>query len=151
MSFDKAEVLNRFEGHGVQFDYPGFWELTEENDGDDVLITVSADGACFWALRVLTECPEADEVVNSCVAVFLEEYDDAEVHEVKTTLAQKTAFSREVTFSCFELLNSVSFTSVRSTNMTLLAWWQGTDHELEEARPLFEQITKSVRILSLTK
>lgn len=145
-----SEILTRYEAHGVRFDYPGYWEVTEEQDGEDRLITVTADGTSFWALRIIPDCPRADDVVKSCVEAFEEEYEDVEVHEQKSvTLAKMPAVSREVNFSCFELLNSVSLTSVRSSEMTLLAWWQGTDHELEEVRELFEQITKSVRILSL--
>jgi hypothetical protein len=149
MAIESAECLSRYEGHGVLFDYPGFWELTEETEDGDVLLTVSADGACFWALRILKECPRPDEVIGSCVQAFQDEYEDAEVQESRGTLALMPAVCREVQFSCFELLNSVFLSSVRSSDMSLLAWWQGTDHELTEARPVFEQISQSVRILSL--
>lgn len=148
MTIDKIECLTTYEGHGIRFDYPGFWELTEESDGDDHQITVTADSACFWVLRILAGNHSADEVVNSCIDALREEYEDAEVHEAEATLAMMPAFCREVGFSCFELLNSVSLTSVGSSGITLLAWWQGTDHELIEIRPLFEQMTQSVRILS---
>jgi hypothetical protein len=149
MAIGNEEYLNRFEGYGVQFDYPGFWELSEETDGDDVLLTVSADGSCFWALRVLKECPRAEEVVESCVKAFEDEYEDTEVQIVKGTLATMPAVCREVQFSCFELLNAVGLSSVRATDMSLLAWWQATDHELADVRDAFEQISQSVRILSL--
>lgn len=146
---DFQEHLNQYEGNGVQFDYPGYWELTEEQDGNDVLLTVSADSSCFWALRILRDCPRPEEVVTSCVAAFEEEYDDAELHDVKDELAGMPACSREIQFSCFELLNSAVLSCVRANDMSLLAWWQGTDHELESIRPIFEQISRSVRINSL--
>ena len=149
MAIDSSECLTRYEGHGVLFDYPGFWELTEEVDGDDVLLTVSADGACFWALRILRECPRAEEVVTSCVEAFQEEYDDTEVQITKGILATMPAVCRELQFYCFELLNCVALSSVRASDMSLLAWWQGTDHELTDVRSVFEQISQSVRILSL--
>ncbi|MFN9721322.1 MAG: hypothetical protein ACK58L_21700 [Planctomycetota bacterium] len=147
---NESEILTRYEAHGVRFDYPGYWEVSEEQDGADRLITVTADGTSFWALRIISECPRADEVIRSCIEAFEEEYEDVEVHEQKSAiLANMPAVCREVNFSCFELLNSVSLTSVRSSEMTLLAWWQGTDHELEDVRPIFEQMTKSIRILSV--
>jgi len=150
MTIENSECLIRYEGHGVRFDYPGFWELTEERDGHDVVITITADGTCFWVLRILADNPPAEDVVNSGVEALQEEYDEAEVEVVATTLAQLPAFCREVGFSCFELLNSVSLTSVRISGRTLLVWWQGTDHELGEIRPLFEQLTQSVRIVPTT-
>ena len=149
MAFETSEYLSRYEGHGVQFDYPGFWELNEEADGNDVLLTVAADGACFWALRILRDCPRAEDVMVSCVETFQVEYDDAEVEVINGVLAMMPAVCRELEFSCFELLNTVSLSCVRATDMSLLAWWQATDHELADVRPVFEQISQSVRILSL--
>ena len=150
MSFDTYECLNRYEGHGVQFDYPGFWEISEEEEGADVLLTVSADGSCFWALRILKECPRAEDVVVSCIEAFEAEYDEVEVQDVRGTLATMPAVCRELEFSCFELLNTVGLSSVRAADMSLLAWWQGTDHQLEEVRSVFEQISQSVRIRSIS-
>lgn len=149
MSPDEAVCLVPYEGHGVRFEYPGFWELSEEVDDQDVMITISADNTCFWMLRILSGCPRPDEVVNSCVEAFKEEYDDPEVTETGGVLAEMPAYCREVEFSCLELLNSVFLSSVRSSRMTLLAWWQGTDHELESTRSLFDRITQSVRIIDL--
>ena len=149
MSLNEATCLVAYEGHGITFEYPGYWELSEEVDDTDVLITVASDFSCFWALRILHGCPRPDEVVNSCVDAFKEEYDDPEVTEIGGVLAEMPAFCREVEFSCFELLNSVALRSVRSSKMTLLAWWQGTDHELESTRPILDRITQSVRILDL--
>ena len=147
VTLDLSACLTRYEGHGVGFEYPDIWELTVEAVDRDVLLTVSADGVCFWALRILGECPGADEVIESCVAAFRDEYDDIEVQESRGVLAELPAVCREVEFSCFELLNSVSLSCVRSSEMSLLAWWQGTDHELTEIRAVFDRITQSVRIL----
>lgn len=149
MSTDDVSCLVTYERHGITFEYPGYWEITEELDDKDLLITVSGDSSCFWALRILHECPRPEEVVNSCVDAFKEEYDDAEVTETGGVLAEMPAVCREVEFSCFELLNSVALSSVRSSRMTLLTWWQGTDHELQSLRPVLERITQSVRILDL--
>ena len=149
MSANDVSCLVPYERHGVTFEYPGYWELTEEAEDADILITVSGDTSCFWALRILHGCPRPDEVVNSCVEAFREEYDDMEVTDAGGVLAEMPAVCRELEFSCFELLNSVSLSSVRSSRMTLLAWWQGTDHELTDVRQILDRITQSVRILDL--
>ncbi len=149
MSLDPSFCLVPYEGHGVTFEYPGYWEISEEAVGKDVIITVAADNTCFWTLRILFDCPRPDEVVNSCLDAFKEEYDDPEVTESTGVLADMPAFCREVEFSCLELLNSVSLSSVRSSKMTLLVWWQGTDHELESTRSILDRITQSIRIPDL--
>lgn len=97
----------------------------------------------------MPECPPPPQIVDSCISAFKEEYEDIEVSELNATLAGMPAFSRELEFVCLELTNTVGLASVRTTDFSLLVWWQGTDHELEEFRPIFDHITRSVLIDSL--
>ncbi len=150
MALDLSGCLNPYEAHGVRFLYPDIWELSEEQDaGGDVTITVLSDGAWFCTLRILADRPAPPDVVSSCIAAFREEYDDLDEYPSAIRLAEMPAVSRELEFSCLELINSASLCSVRGSEFTLLCWWQGTDHELQEVRPILEQMTSSVRILSL--
>ncbi|MEZ6062771.1 MAG: hypothetical protein R3C19_20700 [Planctomycetaceae bacterium] len=142
------DCLATYRNHGVQFDYPDVWTLDEQCDGD-VMITVSTEGTCFWALRILPACPSPPDVVNSCVEGFRQEYGDVEVTESDCRLAEMPAFSRELSFECLELLNSAGLHSVRTSEFTLLVWWQGTDHELQPIRRVFDGMTASVRALAL--
>lgn len=150
MTRDISGCLNRYESHGVVFEYPDFWELSEQREPEgDVVVTVAADGTCFWTLRILFTSPPPPEVVSSCVSAFREEYDDVEELTLPQSLAEMPAYCRELNFTCFELINTVVLSSVRTLEFTLLVWWQGTDHELGEARELLEHITNSLRVVSL--
>ncbi|MBL8816094.1 MAG: hypothetical protein JNL58_08695 [Planctomyces sp.] len=150
MVLDLSGCLQHYDNHGIFFEYPDIWEITEEIEPDgDVLITVSADGACFWAIRILASSPAPPDVVGSCVSAFQEEYEDVDEYPSSGQLAQMPAYGRDLEFSCFELLNTVSLKSVRGPEFTILVWWQGTDHELGDVRPVFEQITSTVRIKKL--
>ncbi|MCH2200405.1 MAG: hypothetical protein MK102_00430 [Fuerstiella sp.] len=139
-----------FQKHGVRFLYPDIWELEESGNNDDIVITVSSDGTCFWSMHILCGCPPPPQVIESCVAAFIEEYDDTEESSVEQQLAEMPACARDVQFSCFELMNTASLQSVRTTEFTLLVLWQGTDHELVEYRQLLESMTESVRADSLS-
>lgn len=150
MHTESDELLKEFKGHGIRFRYPGYWELEQESDGQDIVLTVAADHSCFWLLRLFPDCPRTEQVISSCITALNEEYEDVEVHEFKGTLANMSANCREATFSCFELLNAAGFRCLQAHNATILVWWQCTDHELDDVRPVFEQITQSVRILSRT-
>lgn len=149
MMDDGADCLGLYEGNGVTFRYPAYWELTEEDQDGDVVINVAVDDSCFWLLRILPECPPPAEVIRSCLQVLEEDSDEMEVQKVQGKLAGMPADCRELSFSCFELLNTAAFRSVRTMESTLLVWWQCTDHESEDVRPIFEQMTQSVRILGL--
>ena len=127
-------TLQPFHKHGVQFLYPDIWELDETVDGDNAVVTVSSDGTCFWSLHILADCPPPPQAVDSCIAAFKEEYEDAEESVVESRLAEMPAYARDMEFSCYELMNTASLQSVRTTDFTLLVLWQGTDHELTEYR-----------------
>jgi len=141
--------LQPFQKHGVQFLYPDIWELDETEDADAVIVTISSDGTCFWAIHILGNCPPPPQVVDSCVEAFKEEYDDAEASVVDSRLAEMPAYARDMEFSCYELMNTASLQSVRTADFTLLVLWQGTDHELSEYRHVLEFMTSSVRADSL--
>lgn len=139
-----------FEKHGVRFFYPDIWELEETGgDDDDIVVTISSDGTCFWTIHILHQCPSPPVVIESCVAAFTEEYEDAEATSVDRHLAEMPAVAQDVEFSCFEMMNTASLQCVRTSEFTLLVLWQGTDHELEEYRQLLEYMTTSVRADSL--
>lgn len=150
MDLDLSGCLNRYESHGVLFDYPDIWELSEQNEPDgDIVVTVAANGTCFWTLRILPSCPAPPEVVGSCVEAFREEYEDMEESATHQSLAEMPAYTRELNFTCFELINTAVLSSVRTMEFTLLVWWQGTDHELAETREILDHMTGSLRVVSL--
>jgi hypothetical protein len=148
---DVSDCIVPYHGHGIVFDYPDVWEVTEEYDesDDSMLITVTVDETCFWSVRVMPECPAPIDVVESCVTGYREEYGEIEAMGTQQSLAEMPATGRVVQFECFELLNTASLLCVRYEEFSLLCWWQGTDHELQSLRPIMDQMTGSVRILNL--
>lgn len=149
MNPDLQGCLVTYHNHGIQFMYPDFWEISEDVEGHDIIITISGTDSCFWTLRILPACPPPPQVVESCVSAYQEEYDDVEVEQTEHRLAEMPAYSRDLEFFCMELLNTVGLRSVRTAEFTLLVWWQGTQHELAECQPIFEQMTASLRADSL--
>ncbi|MEY4186186.1 MAG: hypothetical protein RIT02_1220 [Planctomycetota bacterium] len=144
MSGDAEVFLSEYSGHGVRFLFPGYWEVREERDGDDVILTAAADDSCFWLLRVIADRPSPEQVLQDCLQALQEEYEDLEQQQEPLLVAGRRALGCEVTFSCLELLNAAGFCSVRSGAATLLIWWQCTDHELADVRPVFQKMTQSV-------
>lgn len=149
MPIDFQDCLVEYHNHGVQFLYPDIWEITEEIDGEDVIVMVSMSETCFWTLRLLPACPPPPQVVESCASAFREEYEDVEVESVKSQLAEMPAVAQDLSFFCMELLNSVGLRSVRTSDFTILVWWQGVEHELVETRSILDHMTQSVRADSL--
>ena len=149
MTFDFQDCLTAYAKHGLSFPYPDIWEAHEEAEGNDITISLAPCATSFWTLRIMHECPPPPQVVESCVAAFKEEYDEAEVSESKVIISGMPAFCRDLEFACLELMNSVGLASVRTSEFTILVWWQGTDLELEEFRPIFDHMTRSIQIDAL--
>ena len=145
MNINYQACLVPWNRHGVQFWYPDIWDISEQTDGGDMMITVTGSETCFWTLRILPGCPPPPQVIESCIAAFREEYDDVEVAQTETTLAEMPAVSRQLDFFCLELMNSVGLRSVRTSEFTLLVWWQGTQQDLDEFRPVFDHMSDSIR------
>ena len=145
MPIDFQDCLVRYSNHGIQFDYPDIWAIEEQAADGDVLITVSGSETCFWTVRIMASCPPPPQVVESCVTAFEEEYEDAEVEQIEGKLAEMPAVARHVTFFCMDLMNAANLRSVRTSEFTLLVWWQGTHHELAENQPILDHLTHSLR------
>lgn len=146
---DFQDCLVEYNNHGIRFSYPDIWELTEDADGQDIVLTVSSTESCFWTLRILPACPPPPQVVDSCVEAFREEYDEVDVESTESTLAEMPAYSRDLEFFCMELLNAVALRSVRTSDFTLLVWWQATQTDLGESRSILDHMSASVRACSL--
>lgn len=143
---DIGDCLAHYHNFGVEFIYPDVWEVDEQQADGDIVITVSSSETCFWTLRIMPACPMPPQVVSSCVEAFEDEYDEVEISPADCELAGMPAYSRDLDFFCMELMNSVGLRSVRAAGFSLLVWWQGTHHELEDNRRVFDQMTLSVRI-----
>ncbi len=149
MSKEAEILLAEYSGHGVSFVYPGYWELSEESDGQDVILSVAVDETCFWLLRIIPSCPPAQQVLDSCLQAFREEYEDLESEPAELQISGMDATSARLRFSCVELLNTAFIGSVRVSEASLLCLWQCTDHELEQVESILDQMTQSITILSL--
>lgn len=142
---DFQDCLTAYNQNGVSFEYPDIWELKEDCDGDDIVLTVSCDESCFWTLRLLGSCPPPPEVIESCVSAYTEEYDDVEVTSPDAKLSGLPAVCRELEFFCVDLPVTVCLSSIRSRDFTALVWWQASAQDLATARPMIDHISRSVQ------
>jgi len=137
-------MYETYQGHGVRFRYPAKWELREELDEGEVTITVSSMETSFWSLTIIPQRPRPEEVIESAVAAFQEEYEELDVYATEAELCHRESVSRDVEFVCLELLNGAFLRSFRTERFSTLVYYQGTDEELEETREILESISASL-------
>lgn len=139
-----------YAAHGLRFQYPEGWELSEQQQENELLITVSSPDTSFWTLTLLYDRPEPDEIIESALEVFQDEYEDLDIYDSEAKLCRRETLAKDLEFICFELVNSAFLRAVQLPNFSLLVLYQGTDHELEDTLESLEAISTSLKIQGKT-
>ncbi|MFN0051570.1 MAG: hypothetical protein ACKV0T_05225 [Planctomycetales bacterium] len=132
---------------GIEFHYPDEWEVSEERQGEELAITAYSPQSAFWTVTLIDDRPDPERVIEAVVAAFEQEYDEIDIYPARDQLCDRPTAGRDIDFFCLELLNVARARCFRSERFTVLVLYQGTDSELAELEPLFEQISKSLQIV----
>lgn len=136
--------INTYEDHGIKFRYPADWELSEHAEADELTISVQSDGTSFWTIVLLKSSPDPEDVLESVVSTFEQDYEDLDVVTQIGSVCGLPAMGRDLDFSCYDLLNTAVLRSFQIPGSTVLVMYQGTDHELTSTRDQMEAITASL-------
>lgn len=137
-------MLDReYTGHGIRFRYPAAWDVTEEEVGQDVVVSVASLDTCFWMVSLLAGRPDPKRVIREALETFRGEYADLDEYEAQAKIHEKDAEARDLQFVQYELISSAFLRAVEMGSRTALILYQGTDDELESTRPLLEAISAS--------
>ncbi len=135
-----------YDDDGVRFAFPAGWDLTREEEDGAVMVSVHGDGTSFWTLALYPGVEAAAALVESAVAAYQEEYEEADSYPVEASLCGFPCEGRDVEFVCLELINTASLRAFEAPGFTAVVLFQGTDHELRETRPVLEAITASLAL-----
>jgi hypothetical protein len=129
---------------GLSFRYPSGWSVSEQSDDDRLTVTLEGGGTAFCALTLLYDRPDPELVLDAAAQAFREEYPEADVYPSAGTLAARPAAGRDVDFICLETCNTALLRAVRTGRFTLLLMFQSSDPELDESRPVFDEVCRSL-------
>jgi hypothetical protein len=133
-----------FQQHGFEFRYPGFWEISEHSGDSEFNVTVSSPGTSFWSLSLYYERPRPEDLIDSALAAFREEYPDLDVYPLESRVCDRPATARDIEFLCFDLVNGAALRAFQIGEVTGFVLYQGTDDELQTTREVLEAITASL-------
>lgn len=139
-----ASPLSEYSKHGIRFKYPSDWTLTEQTNDQEITISTQSDGTSFWTLMLFHSRPDLDEVLDTVVAAFEQDYEDVDVMSVVDSLCGLPSLGRELDFVCYDLVNSASVRAFQTADLTVMVLYQGTDHELETTRDQLVAMTSSL-------
>lgn len=137
--------LRDYHRNGVRFQFPSNWELSEQATDDETTISVQSEGTSFWTLALLKSRPDPDQVLDTVVDMFEEDYEDVDVTAGVGSLGGLPALTREIDFVCYDLVNSASLRVCQTSEMTVMVLHQGTDHELVATGDQLRAMTASLQ------
>ena len=140
----KTVVAQLYRNHGISFRYPTDWTLTEEHVGATIAVNVQSPQSTFWSLWIMRDCPEPDEMVESAIAAFSDEYDEVDFFHSDDELCEFPCRKCEVEFVSLELNNLATVRAFQTQEFSILILSEGTDLELEELQEDLESITLSL-------
>ena len=133
-----------YQAHGVRFRYPGEWELSEQQDPEQLSITVASPATAFWTLSLFASCPDPEDVIETVLDAFREEYDELDEYPADEKVGRRAAIGRDIDFVCLDKLNLAAVRSFRTRQFTALVLFQLTEAEREEIEPILERMTASL-------
>lgn len=133
-----------FQKHGVRFEYPTDWSVTEDATATEVCITVSNDTASFWSLTLFFDRPSAEDVAETVVRAFEDEYESVDVYPTNAEVGSVPAVGADLEFLALDLTNSAYVRVCRTARFTAVVLYQGTDHELACGLPELEAISSTI-------
>ena len=133
-----------YQAHGIRFKLPSGWELSEQETDREISISVDSPETAFCTLSLFLDRPPAQQIIQTALQTFQEEYDDLDVYNSDAQLCRRETVSQDLEFIYLELVNCVLLRAFETDRFTVLVLFQSTDHELEKTRKEFEGICRSL-------
>lgn len=137
-------MLRDYNHAGVSFRFPTSWELSEEEQDEQRTITLQTAGASFWTLSLFESRTDPEQILESVLQAFKEDYEDLDIYPVQATVMEQPAAAADLDFVYLDLVNSVVIRAFQTDEVSALVMYQGPDHELEVLRPQFDAVTESL-------
>lgn len=129
---------------GLSFCYPPEWQAQEQREEDRLSVTVAGDGTAFCTVTMIYDRPDPRRVLDAAVQAFRDEYAELDVYSADAQVASRPAVGCDVDFFCLELCNTALLRAFQTGRFTVLVLFQSSDAELPDARPVFDQVCRSL-------
>ncbi len=135
-----------FERHGLKFQYPENWELTEEVADDDEAIEIQllAPGGAFWSLTVLNGEASANSLIQETLESLESQYEGAETEAASDRIDDFLLAGFDSYFYCLDLLVSNRIRTVEHDGLQLVIVMQAESREFDRQELVFSAITTSL-------
>lgn len=138
-----AQLDQQYQQGNLNFQYPGYWQLEEFASPEEQSATILTDSTSFWMVSVIRNVDDVEQVLESALAAFEEEYEDLDIYERQDGFLPGWV-RQELEFQYQDLVSSVVLQARLREDHVLLVLYQGHDRDLEEYRYTFDQMTATL-------
>ncbi|MFO0917394.1 MAG: hypothetical protein U0872_03660 [Planctomycetaceae bacterium] len=117
--------MQDYRRHGVSFQYPSGWELTEEGNEQERTITLQTAGASFWTITLFADRPEPEQLLESVLQAYRDDYDDVDVYPQPGEAGLLPSAGADLDFVYLDLVNSVSVRAFQTADRSAVVIFRG--------------------------
>lgn len=135
-----------FDRHGLKFQYPENWTLTEEiADGEEVVeIQLQSPGGAIWSLTVLNGDASGESLIDEVLESLKTQYEGTESEPASEQVGDFRMEGFDSYFYCLDLLVSNRIRFVEHDGLRLLFMTQAESREFDRQELVFSAITTSL-------
>ena len=133
-----------YETHGVRFEYPDGWEISVDEAEDQTAVTVEGPGTAFWTLSLISERPPAEEIIESALQCFEDEYSNVDVYEVDDRICLLPTIARNLDVISLDLVSKVGLRVCETDDFSIFTMYQFAETEAESTEQALQAINASL-------
>ena len=142
---EKAQVIMQvFQGHGIRFEFPDGWEIAEEQNEGRIALTGSSEDTAFWMVTLLADRPSADDIIQTALESFHEEYDNCDAFETDDSICMLPTVGLNLEFPCQAFMSHALLRSCETDAFSIFVLAQVADFDADELRPVLDAISSSL-------
>ncbi len=138
--------MAQFHDRGIRFQYPDNWRLEREESEEGWTVSLQSPGTAFMMICVREDMPAAEDMAESVLDAFRQEYKAVEVDELTGSIAGQPAVGHEIHFLSFDLTNTCWTRCFNCEAGTVLVLCQANDMELDDEAPVMHAICASLEV-----
>ncbi|MFO0911531.1 MAG: hypothetical protein U0795_01130 [Pirellulales bacterium] len=134
-----------FDRHGIRFLYADDWNVVDDEDAGGLkTVSVESESGALWSVSVDLSARSPQDLLRETLATMREVYEEVEVSQFQTEVADRPASGCEMEFFCMDLVITARAIAWRDGARSVLVLSQAESREFERKSPVFNAMLASL-------
>ena len=136
--------MQTYQGHGIHFEYPEDWDISVDASDGDASVTVGGPGTEFLVVSVMSDRPEADEVIEAAIESLEEEYEHVDVYDSIAQICLLPTAARDLDVVSLDLVVKTFIRACETDDSTIFMLYQFSQVDDPDSPNLLAAIADSL-------